>query len=104
MSRFSVQLLLADRTLSRWISPREAERLLERGDAVRERRKAHQPHPTIRLKPEVMSSNSAESNCSLTFADTETLAGAREASRSRLTTLRAKQLLFAPVQLPVVYI
>jgi hypothetical protein len=104
MAYFSVQLQLADGGHSRWISPREAQQLIDKGEAVRSRRKAHQGFEALRLKPQPSPSTSPDSTPVLTFADTETLAGAREASRARMTTLRAKQLLFRPIQLPVVYV
>jgi hypothetical protein len=47
---WSVQLQLHDGTPSRWISGREAERILQGGEAVRVRRKAHQTFDVIRLR------------------------------------------------------
>lgn len=103
MAYFSVQLQLADRTPSRWISPREGQEMIDRGDAMRIKRKAHQPFEIIRLRPQPSASKSPDSIIVLTFSDTEILAGVREVKRQKLETLRAKQEHFRPSPLSVVY-
>jgi hypothetical protein len=47
-----VQLQLHDGTPSRWISSREGEQIQQGGEAVRVRRKPHQPFEIVRLRKE----------------------------------------------------
>jgi hypothetical protein len=109
MRRLCVQLRHPNGTAYRWISRREAQELIDKGDAYIPRGtglrgKAHRRIFEVQLRPVPEPSKSPTSNASLTFRDTETLAGAREAKASRLETLHAKQLYFRPTAFPVVYV
>lgn len=107
MRRLCVQLRHSDGSAYRWISQREAQELIDKGDAFTPRGnglrgKAHRRVFEVQLRPVPSPSWSPSSTPVLTFEDTETLAGAREVKRSRLESLRAKQMHFLPLQLPVV--
>ena len=109
MRRLCIQLRHADGSHYRWISQREALELIDKGDAFIPkapglRGKAHRRTQEIQMRPVPSPSKSPDSISALTFEDTETLAGAREAAPFRLANLRAKQLHFQPIQLPVVYV
>ena len=108
MRRLCIQLRHADGSHYRWISQREALELIDKGDAFIPkapglRGKAHRRTQEIQMRPVPSPSKSPDSVAVLTFEDTETLVGAREAERSRLRALRAKLYHFRPMQLPVVY-
>lgn len=102
MAWFSVQLQLHDRTLSRWISPREAQQKIESGEAIKVPRKAHQPFAIIRLKKPVDPSKSPDSPCSITCTDMLVNAGVIERSRFRVELLHAKIDHFKPFPIPIV--
>jgi hypothetical protein len=87
---FSYQVQLHDGTPSRWVSAREANEKLAKGEAIRIKRKAHQPYEIIRLKKQVEPSSSESSPCCITPNDMQINVGAIECNRFHLEALRVK--------------
>jgi hypothetical protein len=76
--------------------------MLASGEAIRIRRKAHQPFEIIRLKKSVEPSDSAYSACSLTVSDMRIHAGEIECGAIYLQVLEDKIETFKPMSLPVI--
>lgn len=109
MRRLCIQLRHSDGTEYRWISQREAQDLINKGDAYVPkakgmRGKAHKKALEVQLRAIASPSKSADSTCVLTSADMEALSGAREIPASELQWLRRKLDHFRPSPLTVVFV
>jgi len=100
----SWQLQLHDGTVSCYISGREAEERLARGEGRKVKRKARQPYNVIRLNKPVVPSSSEESPACITVTDMHINAGAIEVSRSCLLALREKMAAFRPLAFNIVIV
>ena len=89
-SAFSVSLRTVLGVHHRWISQRAANEMVERGQAVKCRRRSGQP-PSIRLVKQADPSLSPNSHCMLKESDVLKLAGLVKCGRNTREELAAKR-------------